>query len=220
MGIRIGALAVKIDDLFRCRQAPVVHARRGERDVAQRWRFELTAILLLLRDLIAAQVQRFLAPAYAGVVKTFVGQQRPAVAGNAVALAAKNLQAALRRLGQRVLISVLEAVERRVAWFKAVDLFHETQDERIIFRDPTLDDVRQHKTWLASLIAEGKRLVTEAPARGGLPDGAAEFKLADEDATLEMLYLWQREWHGRGLPEARRREILKAVFNVEEPDIC
>ena len=107
--------------------------------------------------------------------------------------------------------------EDLLSWFKAVDLFRDTQDERMILREPTSDDLRQHKTWVASLIAEGERLVTEALARGGLQEGAARFKLDDVEATLQILYLAQREWHGPKLPEARRREILKAVFHVEEP---
>lgn len=109
------------------------------------------------------------------------------------------------------------SAEELVAWFKAVDLFRETQDERIILRTPTPDDLRQHRTWVAGLIAEGERLLTEALARGGLPDGATRFQLADVEAPLEILYLSQREWHGPRMPEARRRKILKAVFNVEEP---
>ena len=104
-----------------------------------------------------------------------------------------------------------------IAWFKAVELFRDTQDERMILREPRADDLRQHKTWVASLIAEGERLVTEALARGSLTKGGARFKVADVEATLEMLYLAQREWHGPKIPDARRREILKAVFNVEEP---
>lgn len=108
-------------------------------------------------------------------------------------------------------------VEDLLAWFKAVDLFRDTQDERMILREPTSDDLRQHKTWIASLIAEGERLYTEALAREGLPDGAVQFKLSNVQATLELLYLSQREWHGPKMPEAQRREILKAVFDVEEP---
>jgi len=107
--------------------------------------------------------------------------------------------------------------EDLLAWFKAADLFRETQDERMILREPTSDDLRQHKTWVASLIAEGERLVTEALARGGLAEGTARFKLADVEATLEILYLAQREWHGPKMPKTRQQEILKAVFNVEEP---
>jgi hypothetical protein len=41
--------------------------------------------------------------------------------------------------------------------------------------------------------------------------------LADVEATLELLYHWQREWHGAKMPEGRRREILKAVFKVDGP---
>jgi hypothetical protein len=106
-------------------------------------------------------------------------------------------------------------VEDVIAWFKAVDLFRDTQGERMILREPAGDDLRQHKTWVASLIAEGERLVTESLARRGLAESGAQFKLADMEATLEMLYLTQRKWHGPKMPDARRSEILKAVFNVE-----
>jgi hypothetical protein len=107
-------------------------------------------------------------------------------------------------------------VDDIVAWFKAVDLFRETQDERMILREPTADDLRQHKTWIAGLIAEGERMLTETLARQKLREGA-QLKLAEIEATLELLYLWQREWHGPRLTQTRQREILKAVFHVEEP---
>ena len=104
--------------------------------------------------------------------------------------------------------------EEIVAWFKAADLFRAAEDERMILRDPTPEDLRQHRTWLASLIAEGERLVTEAHARGGLPEGTGRFKLADVEATIEGLRIDERMWHGQTLTEERRREILKALFNV------
>ena len=102
------------------------------------------------------------------------------------------------------------------SWLKAVDLFQVAQDEQMILRDPSADDLRQHRTWIASLIAEGERLVTEAISRNELKF-AEQVKLSDLEATLELLYLWQREWHGPKMRAARRREILQAVFNVEEP---
>ena len=102
------------------------------------------------------------------------------------------------------------------AWFKAVGLFRDIQDERMILQEPTSGDLRQHKTWVASLIADGERLVTEALAREGLPEPAVRFKLSDVEATLELLYLAQREWHSPKILETRRREILKAVFHVEK----
>lgn len=107
-------------------------------------------------------------------------------------------------------------VEDLVAWFKAIEVFRVTRDERMVFRDPNEEDFRQHKTWVASLIAEGERLVNEARERG-LPEGAVKFQIDDVEATVEMLYLWQREWHGEKLSPQRRDEILKATFDVEKP---
>ena len=107
--------------------------------------------------------------------------------------------------------------EDLIAWLKAIELFRETRDERMIFNDPTPGDLRQHKMWIASLIAEGERLFTEASEPGRFPAGAVKFKLEDVEATLELLYLWQREWHSERLSPERRRELMKAVFNVEEP---
>lgn len=103
-----------------------------------------------------------------------------------------------------------------VAWFKAIDLFRLAEDERMILRDPTPDDLRQHRTWLASLIAEGERLATETHALGRLPDSGGRFKLADMEATLEGLRIDERMWHGQTTTDARRREIMKAAFNVPE----
>src|SRR4051794_30116484 len=86
--------------------------------------------------------------------------------------------------------------EDALSWFKAVELFRTTQDERMVLREPAAEDLRQHRTWIAGLIAEGERLVTETLARGEQFESAAKFHLADVEATLELLYLWQREWHG------------------------
>ena|SRR2546427_1616108 len=103
------------------------------------------------------------------------------------------------------------------AWFEAVDLFRTTQDERMILREPTSQDLRQHRTWIASLIAEGERLVTETLGQQDTSGSASRAQLANVEATLELLYLWQRDWHGPKMSGARRQEILKAVFDVEEP---
>lgn len=101
-----------------------------------------------------------------------------------------------------------------VAWFKAVDLFRAAEDERMIHQEPTREDLRQHRTWLSSLIAEGERLVTEAQSRGGLPHGLVSFRLQDVEATIESLRIDERMWHGQTLTEERKREILSVVFNV------
>ena len=106
-----------------------------------------------------------------------------------------------------------ELVSEIVAWFKSVRLFQDTVDERMILQDPTPADLREHKTWVASLIAEGERLVTEAERLGGLPAGRVKFSLDDVRATVEMMRTDERMWHNTLSPE-RRAEILAAVFDV------
>jgi hypothetical protein len=104
-----------------------------------------------------------------------------------------------------------------VAWLKAVDLFRAAEDEHLVLRDPTLNDLRQHRTWLASLVAEGQRLLTESLAQGGLPPGIVPFRLADVEATIENLRSDERMWHGRTVTQERKKEILKALSDVPKP---
>ena len=103
-----------------------------------------------------------------------------------------------------------------LSWFKSVELFRTTQDERMVLREPTNGDMRQHRTWISGLIAEGERLATEFISQGSRVDTEAKFQLADLEATVDVLYLWQREWHGPKISVARRQEILKSVLDVEE----
>lgn len=107
-------------------------------------------------------------------------------------------------------------VQDIVSWLKSVELFRAAVDERMILREATPEDLRQHKTWIATLIAEGERLVTEAQGRGGLPSGAVRFTLADVEATVENLRSDERMWHSTMTPD-QKDELLKAVFHVEEP---
>jgi hypothetical protein len=100
--------------------------------------------------------------------------------------------------------------ENSQAWLKSVDLFRETQDDRMILREPSPQDLRQHKTWIAGLIAEGERLLTNSLASN------PSTSVSSLEATLELLYLWQREWYGPKMSDERRRERLKTVFDVEE----
>ena len=107
-------------------------------------------------------------------------------------------------------------VQDLVAWFKAIRLFREAEDERMILQEPTPADLRQHRTWLASLIAEGERLLTEAHALGGLPNGVVRFKLTDVEAAVKNLRTDERMWHG-SMSVEQRVEVLKATFDGEKP---
>jgi hypothetical protein len=94
-----------------------------------------------------------------------------------------------------------------------IDLFRQAELERMIERKPTPLDKRYHKTWLAALIAEGERLLTELRRSGGIIRNPTGIKLSDLQATLEELYDTQAEWHGNLSPDRRAalfREILDA----------
>jgi hypothetical protein len=106
-------------------------------------------------------------------------------------------------------------VHELVAWFKAIRLFRDTEDERLYLHEPTTDDLRQHRTWLASLIADGERLLAEAEAAGGLPHGSVPFTLGDVDAAIRNLRTDERMWHGSS-SEAERKQILGRVFDVQK----
>jgi len=114
-----------------------------------------------------------------------------------------------------VLDGDFDLISEVVAWFKSVKIFQRTVDERMILENPTPADLRQHQTWVASLIAEGERLVTEAEAQGGLPSGRVKFKLEDVAATVEMLRTDERMWHSTLTP-GRKAEILAAVFDGQK----
>ncbi|MCU0772244.1 MAG: hypothetical protein MUE94_10825 [Verrucomicrobia bacterium] len=99
-----------------------------------------------------------------------------------------------------------------VSWFKGIELFRQAELERMIGRKPTPLDRRYHKTWLAALIAEGERLLTEIRRGGGLPRNPTGIKLSDVEATVAELGDTQAEWHG-DLNPARRRELFNQLFN-------
>lgn len=101
-----------------------------------------------------------------------------------------------------------------ISWFKAIELFRDAELERMIERDPTPADRRQHKTWLARLIAEGERLVTDIRAQGGLGRNQAGIKLSDVEATMEELYGTHAQWHG-SMTKERKAELWEGVFHVK-----
>lgn len=100
-----------------------------------------------------------------------------------------------------------------VSWFKAIELFRQAEFEQMIEREPTAADRRYHKTWLASLIAEGERMLTTARSTGGLPRNKSGIKMSDIEATVEELYDTQAEWYG-GMKPVRKAELLEQIFHV------
>ncbi|MBI4661423.1 MAG: hypothetical protein HY735_21580 [Verrucomicrobia bacterium] len=107
-------------------------------------------------------------------------------------------------------------IHETISWFKAIELFRGAETERMIEREPSPADLRQHKTWLLQLIAEGERLLTEIRASGGLPRNPARIKFSDVEATVEELCSTQAQWHGR-MTKARKAELWEKVFHVSPP---
>jgi len=99
-----------------------------------------------------------------------------------------------------------------VSWFKVIELFREAEFERLVEKTPTPADRRYHKTWLATLIAEGERLLTEIQASRGLARNAAGIRPSDVEATVEELYDTHAEWYG-GIGPQQRKELLRQVFH-------
>ena len=101
-----------------------------------------------------------------------------------------------------------------MSWFKAIEMFRAAEFERMIDRDPTPADRRQHKTRLSRLIADGERLATKIRATGGLGRNQAGIKLSDVEATVEELYSTQLQWHG-SMTQQRKAELWEKVFHVK-----
>lgn len=101
-----------------------------------------------------------------------------------------------------------------ISWFKAIELFRNAEFERMIERDPTPADRRQHKTWLSQLIAEGERLATGISSSGGLGRNQAGIKLSDVEATVEELGGTYVQWHGT-MTKERKVEVWEKVFHVK-----
>ena len=99
-----------------------------------------------------------------------------------------------------------------VSWFKVIELSRRTEDERMIDQQPTPTDLRYHKTWLATLIAEGERLVTEIQVNGGLAENPARIKSSDVEAPLKLFASPRRNgtanWPRRGGPNCGRASLM------------
>lgn len=101
-------------------------------------------------------------------------------------------------------------LEEVVSWFKSIALFRQAENERMIERKPTPADMRHHKTWLTTLIAEGERLLNEIRDDGAFVRNKASIKLVDVEATVEELYDTFAEWHG-DTKAGQRAALLKQI---------
>jgi hypothetical protein len=99
------------------------------------------------------------------------------------------------------------------SWFKSLALFREAEAVRLMESEPTPDDLHWHRAILATLIADGERLLLEWDGSDieRTPDRIARADLA---AAVTGLYSSQSTWHGDTSPE-QRRAIIQRVFGVD-----
>jgi hypothetical protein len=100
-----------------------------------------------------------------------------------------------------------------LAWVASLALFRETETQTHYLDQPTSEDRQRHRTLLATLIAEGTRLLERAREAGGLPENLDGIKTADLEAMVEELRTTQLQWEGDMTPQ-RREQILQELFDV------
>ena len=98
------------------------------------------------------------------------------------------------------------------SWFKTLAMLRESEGERLMENEPTPDDLNWHRAVVATLIADGERLLLEWPANG--PANADRISRADLAAAVRGLYSTQSTWHG-DLTADQRKAIIQQVFGVD-----
>ena len=107
----------------------------------------------------------------------------------------------------------LGLVTETLAWFTSVAFFRRTESETHYLVEPKELDSRYHKSILASLVAQGERLLTRIQQSGGLPENIEGVKVGDVDAAVEELRNTQAQWSGDMTPQ-RREQILQEISHV------
>ena len=98
------------------------------------------------------------------------------------------------------------------SWFKTLAMLRESEGERLMDNDPTPDDLNWHRAVVATLIADGERLLLDWPANG--PATADRISRADLSAAVRGLSATQSMWHGE-LTASQRKDILRQVFGMD-----
>lgn len=99
-------------------------------------------------------------------------------------------------------------------WHQKIESLRKSEDERMVLRDPTPEDLGVHKSLLQRLVADGEYLLSRT-RQVGLPENAEGITGDSLEATLDLLRADYRGWH-EPLSLDQRERILKAIF----PDVA
>jgi len=104
------------------------------------------------------------------------------------------------------------------SWFKSLTLFREAEADRLMENEPTPDDLAWHRAILATLQADGERLLLEWAEADDGSRNADRISRADLEAAVRGLGSAQTAWHGEMTAE-QRKAIIREVFQVEPDDL-
>ena len=97
------------------------------------------------------------------------------------------------------------------SWFKTLAMLRESEGERLMENDPTRDDLDWHRALVATLIADGERLLLEWPANGPAnADRISRADLAAAERVVQQLFQFSTQprlvfWRG----------ILEAILRFQ-----
>ena len=108
----------------------------------------------------------------------------------------------------------LRVYAETLVWYKKLESFRKSEDERMFVQDTSPEDLAVHKSLLQRLIADGEHLLSLIH-QIGLPENNEEITPESVAATVELLGADYRGWHEPMPPEQRTR-ILREIF----PDVA
>ena len=110
----------------------------------------------------------------------------------------------------------LGLLAQTMAWFAGIAFFRRAETATHYLSKPTRLHRRYHKTILATLIAEGERLLTRIELAGGFPTNLDNVTRDDVEATVEELRNTHTQWYGT-MSAQRRRRIFRELFHGKAP---
>ncbi len=96
------------------------------------------------------------------------------------------------------------------AWTGRLREFREWEDESMLSREASPENLAVHKAALRGLIADGEHLLA-LTAELGLPENAEGLSEGSLAATVEALRADYRGWH-RPMPPDQRAKVLRDAF--------
>jgi hypothetical protein len=100
-------------------------------------------------------------------------------------------------------------------WFHKVAEFRQTESELLYKSKPHKAVQSQHRRIIGILVEEGKEIVRQIHANGGLIKPENGFSIDDVISGVEELQNTLLQWYG-GMSRKRKKEILEGLFDASK----